>query len=210
MTSRSETPSVQPVVSDRVRAVATVAIGVYFVGLALAVLGNGSSGASALVRTIKSRLYSPWLVPAWLDIGHDHQLTYGLPQDADHVIELRAADQDRSVRLPANLRGERAARWRRLAAALAPAAEGEERAVSLMAAVGAGGFDDVGSEDVTVRVLRRRLPERLGAPIPDGFEQVATARVRRVGGEIQLIKVEPAGEVAPLVKPDAAAEESTR
>lgn len=209
MTPPSEKPSVQPVVSDRVRAVVTVAIGVYLVGLVLAVMGNGGSGASALVRTIKSRLYSPWLVPAWLDVGHDHHLTYGLPEDADHLIELRAAEKGKVVRLPGNVGGERAARWRRLAAAVAPAAEGDERAVALMAAVGAGGFDEVGSEDLSVRVLRRRLPERLGGAIPDGFEQAATARVRRVGGEIQLIKAEPEGEVAPLVKPDDVGEEDT-
>jgi hypothetical protein len=209
MTPLSEKPSVQPVVSDRVRAVVTVAIGVYLVGLVLAIMGNGSSGASALVRTIKSRLYSPSLVPAWLDVGHDHHLTYGMPEDADHVIELRAGEKGKVVRLPVNGRGERAARWRRLAAALAPAADGDERAVALLAAVGAGGFDEAGSEDLTVRVLRRRLPERLGAPIPDGFEQAATARVRRIGGEIQLIKSEPAGEVAPLVTPDGVTEEDT-
>ena len=52
MTPPSEKPSVQPVVSDRVRAVVTVAIGVYLVGLVLAVMGNGASPASALVRTI--------------------------------------------------------------------------------------------------------------------------------------------------------------
>jgi hypothetical protein len=207
MTVPSDKSSVHSVVSDRVRAVVSVVIGVYLVGLVLAVIGNGSSGASALVRTIKSRLYSPWLVPAWLDVGHDHHLTYGLPEDADHVIELRVGEKGKVVRLPGSVGGERAARWRRLAAALAPAAAGDERAVALMAAVGAGGFDEVGSEDLTVRVLRRRLPERFGAVIPDGFEQAATARVRRVGGEIQLIKAEPAGEVAPLVKPAAAAEE---
>ena len=112
-------------VSDRLRAAVTVALGVYLIGLVLALLGNGSSGASALVRTIKSRLYAPWLVPAWLDLGHDHHLTYGMPEDADHTLEVRATGDHKAtpLRLPGRLTGERAARWRRLAAAGAPASE---------------------------------------------------------------------------------------
>jgi hypothetical protein len=200
--------------SDAVRAAVTVALGVYLVGLVLALLGNGSSGASALVRTIKSRLYTPWLVPAWLDLGHDHHLTYGLPEDADHTIELRAtgADAAAALRLPGRLTGERAARWRRLAAALAPAASGDEQAVALTAAVATGGFDDLGTEDLTLRVLRRQLPERRELPLPTGSSVVNSARVRLVGGELQLIKADPPGEVAPLVTPaipPPAADEAT-
>lgn len=185
------------------RAAVTVALGVYLVGLALAVLGNGSSGASALVRTIKSRLYAPWLVPAWLDLGHDHHLTYGLPEDADHMIDLRAtgADAATALQFPGRLTGERAARWRRLAAALAPAAAGDDQAVALTAAVAAGAFDDLTTEDVTLRVLRRQFPVRRELPLPTGSNVVTSARVRRVGGELQLIKADPPGEVAPLVKP---------
>jgi hypothetical protein len=185
------------------RAAVTVALGVSLVGLVLAVLGNGSSGASALVRTIKGRLYAPWLVPAWLDLGHDHYLTYGLPEDADHTIELRAtgADSAAVLRLPGRLTGERAARWRRLAAALAPAAVGDDPAVALTAAVAAGGFDDLATEDVTLRVLRRQLPDRRELPLPTGSSVVTSARVRRVGGDLQLIKADPPGEVAPLVTP---------
>lgn len=185
------------------RAAVTVAIGVYLVGLVLALLGNTSSGASAVVRTIKGRLYAPWLVPAWLDLGHDHHLTYGLPEDADHAIELRAtgADAAAAVRFPGRLTGERAARWRRLAAAIAPAAAGDEQAVALAAAVAAGGFADLGTDDVTLRVLRRQLPDRRGLPLPTGSSVVVAARVRRVGGELQLIRADPPGEVAPLVTP---------
>lgn len=200
--------------SDATRAVVTVALGVYLVGLVLALLGNSSSGASALVRTIKSRLYAPWLVPAWLDLGHDHHLTYGLPEDADHTLEVRVtgAAATAALRFPGRLAGERAARWRRLAAALAPAAAGDDRAVALTAAVAAGGFDDLVAEDVTLRVLRRQLPDRRELPLPAGSSVVTSARVRRVGGELQLIKAEPAGEVAPLVTPAtprAAADEAT-
>jgi hypothetical protein len=201
-------------VSDWLRAAVTIALGVYLVGLVLAMLGNGSSGASALVRTIKSRLYAPWLVPAWLDLGHDHHLTYGLPEDADHTLELRAtgADTAAALRLPDRLTGERAARWRRLAAALAPAAAGDDQAVALTAAVAAGSFDDLATEDVVLRVLRRRLPERRALPLPTGSSVVTSARIRRVGGEIQLIKADPPGEVAPLVTPATprpAADEAT-
>ncbi|MGB8851994.1 MAG: hypothetical protein WCC69_00325 [Pirellulales bacterium] len=200
-------------VSDWLRAAVTVALGVYLIGLVLAVLGNGSSGASALIRTIKSRLYASWLVPVWLDLGHDHHLTYGLPEDADHTLELRATG-DRTatpLRLPGRLTGERAARWRRLAAALAR--EGDDQAVALAAAVAAGSFDDLGSEDVMLRVLRRQLPDRRALPLPTGSSVVTSARVRRVGGELQLIKADPPGEVAPLVTPatqQPAADEAPR
>jgi hypothetical protein len=201
-------------VSDAVRAAVTVALGVFLVGVVLAVLGNGSSGASSLVRTIKSRLYAPWLVPAWLDLGHDHHLTYGLPEDAEHTIELRAtADHTATpLRLPDRLTGERAARWRRLAAAIAPTADGDDQAVALMAAVAAGSFDELATEDVTLRVLRRQLPDRRALPLPTGSSVVTSARVRRVGGELQLIKADPPGEVAPLVTPATrrpAADEAT-
>lgn len=202
-----------PGTSDWLRAAVTIALAVYLVGLLLALLGNGSSGASALVRTIKSRLYAPWLVPAWLDLGHDHHLTYGLPEDADHALELRAmGDQTAApLRLPGRLTGERAARWRRLAAALAR--EGDDQAVALAAAVAAGSFDDLGSEDVMLRVLRRQLPDRRALPLPTGSSVVTSARVRRVGGELQLIKADPPGEVAPLVTPATprpAADEASR
>ena len=200
-------------VSDRLRAAVTVALGVYLIGLVLALLGNGSSGTSALVRTIKSRLYAPWLVPAWLDLGHDHHLTYGMPEDTDHTLEVRATGDHKAtpLRLPGRLTGERAARWRRLAAALAR--EGDDQAVALAAAVAAGSFDDLGSEDVMLRVLRRQLPDRRALPLPTGSSVVTSARVRRVGGELQLIKADPPGEVAPLVSPatqQPAADEATR
>jgi hypothetical protein len=201
-------------VSDAVRAAVTIALGVFLVGLVLAVLGNGSSGASALVRTIKNRLYAPWLVPAWIGLGHDHHLTYGLPEDADHSLELRATGDHTAtpLRLPGRLTGERAARWRRLAAALAPAAAGDDQAVALTAAVAAGSFDELATEDVTLRVLRRQLPDRRELPLPTGLNVVTSARVRRVGGELQLIKADPPGEVAPLVTPATrrpAADEAT-
>jgi hypothetical protein len=61
-------------------------------------------------------------------------------------------------------------------------------------------FDEVGAEDVTVRVLRTPLVDRDGPPT--ALVQASSARVRMVGGELQLIRAEPRGEVAPLVRPD--------
>ena len=48
------------------RGVVTILLALYLVGLLLCVAGNSASGSSALVRTIKTRLFSPWMVPLWL------------------------------------------------------------------------------------------------------------------------------------------------
>lgn len=189
--------------SETTRAVVTAAVAFYLFGLVLTIMGNTTSGSSALVRTLKSRLFSPWLAPAWLDLGFDHRLTWGLPEDGDHVLEIRAAASEAAravtLRRPDGLRGERAARWRRLARAVAVDGTEGDAAGTLAATVGAGGFAVVGN-DVTVRVLRHPLPERGGAA--GGIEQAFTARVRRVGGEVQLIRAEDRGAVAPLVRPE--------
>ena len=186
--------------SETTRAVVTVAVAFYLVGLVLTIMGNTTSGSSALVRTLKSRLFSPWLAPAWLDLGFDHRLTWGLPEDADHVLEIRpaasGAARGATLRRPDGLRGERAARWRRLARAVAVDGTEGDAAGALAAAVGAGGFALVGGDDVTGRVLRQPLPERGAAAAP--LEQAYEARVRRVGGEVQLIRAEEPGAVAPL------------
>jgi chloramphenicol 3-O-phosphotransferase len=191
-------PSAVP--SEAVRAAVTVALGVYLVGLLLTVLGNSSSGSSALVRTLKGRLFSPWLVPAWLDLGFEQHLTHGVPEDADHAIEIRRAgarrDDDAILRYPGAVGGERAARWRRLARAIATGGGGDPAV--LAAAVGRGGFTALDTQDVTVRVLRRMLPERNG-PADDGPpRQAYAARVRMVDGDLQLIGSEDRGELAPL------------
>ena len=193
--------------SDAVRAAVTAAIGVYLVGLLLTVLGNSSSGSSALVRTIKGRLFTPWLVPAWLDLGFEHHLTHGVPEDADHALEIRPAGPTRSdaavLRLPAAAGGERAAPWRRLARAIATGGAGDPAV--LAAAVGRGAFVALGAQDVTVRVLRRPLPERDAASDDGGPRQVYAARVRLVDGELQLMPREPRGELAPLLRSGEAA-----
>ena len=200
MAAQRSSPSTVP--TDAVRAAVTVALGVYLVGLLLTVLGNSTSGSSALVRTIKGRLFAPWLVPAWLDLGFEHHLTHGLPEDADHALEIRPTDpvwSEAVLRLPGAFGGERAARWRRLARAIATGAAGDPAV--LAAAVGRGAFPVLDAQDVRVRVLRRPLPER-NAPLDDGdLRQVYAARVRLMDGELQLLPSEPRGEVAPLVRP---------
>jgi hypothetical protein len=176
-----------------------VALAVYLVGLVLSIVGNTGSGSSAVVRTIKSRLFSPWMVPPWLDLGFDYRLTYGGDEDGDFSVEVRPQGDGKAatVRLPGRLTGERAARWRRLARSIA--VEDTDRDGLLAAAVGRGMFDDV-------RVLRTPLVDRGGpslAPV-----QASSARVRMVDGELQLIRTEPRGEVAPLVRADASGDPS--
>jgi len=188
--------------SETTRAVVSAVLLLYLVGLALSIAGNTASGSSVLVRTLKGRLFAPWLAPAWLDLGFDNRLTWGLPEDGDHVLEIRgrsaAAERGPVVRRwPDGLRGDRAARWRRLARAIAVDGEQGDAAGTLAAAAAAGGFAAVGGDDVTLRVLRHPLPERGVAA--GGLEQVYAARVRRVGGEVQLLRSEERGAVAPLV-----------
>lgn len=198
--------------SETAQAALSVAIGVYVVGLVLSILGNSVSGSSALVRTIKGRLFSPWMAPAWLDLGFDHPFTYGRPEDSDHVIEVRdhaaeGADAAGSViRFPATRTKERASRWRRLARSIAMAAA-EDAAAPLAAGVGEAGFAAIGDEDLTVRVLRQKGAERTTPRQPPRFEPVYAARVRRVDGELQLVELgddTKRAELAPLtaVEPD--------
>jgi hypothetical protein len=196
-------PAAETRFPEPLRAVVTVVLAVYFTGLTLSVAGNSGSGASALVRTIKGRLFSPWLVPAWLDLGFDHRLTHGLPDDADHVLEMVAYGPAGGgpLRFPGAVSGERARRWRRLARALAQ----PEGADELVAAVGRGAFDDLATDDLTVRVLRHEMHDRSAAAAP-GMERAFAARVRLAGGEVQLLRVEPRGEVAPLLKRPGRAE----
>jgi hypothetical protein len=188
------------------QAAVTVALAIYLLGLVLSIVGNTGSGSSAVVRTIKSRLFSPWMVPPWLDLGFDYRLTYGSDEDGDFSVEVRRQGDGKAapVRLPGRLSGERAARWRRLARSIA--VEDTDRDGLLAAAVGRGMFDEVGAEDVNVRVLRTPLVDR-GGP-PSAPVQAFSARVRMVGGELQLIRAEPRGEVAPLVQPDASGDPS--
>lgn len=201
-----------PAGSETVRAIVTVVLAVYLTGLGLGVFGDTSSGTSALVRTVKGRLFSPWLVPAWLDLGFDHRLTYGAPDDADHVLELarhdgrRPAPVDERLRLPGNRSGEQAARWRRLARA---AVQREPDSVTLdppfAAAVARGSFALLGGEDVSIRVLRWPLPDRLGGTLPAELEPVASGRVRLVAGDLQFIAAQERVELAPLARPAPAA-----
>ena len=194
--------------SETVRAAVTAALAVYLLGLLLTIAGNSSSGSSTLVRTLKDRLFAPWMVPAWLDLGFDYRLTYGGAEDADHVLEVRrfADATGRNVqRLPGTLRGERGARWRRLARSIALAKDDADRDGLLAASVGKGMFGRFGAEDLVVRVVRTPVADR-GAP-PGQATQAYAARVRMIGGELQLLRSEPRAELAPLVQP--AAQEAT-
>lgn len=188
-------------------AAVTVALAAYLIGLTLSIAGNSGSGSSALVRTIKGRLFSPWLVPPWLDLGFDNRLTYGQPEDADHVIEVRPTGDAaaKPLLLPGAAQGERAARWRRLARSIVAGVDDPDRDGLLATAVGEGLFDDIGAEDVTVRVLRRPLPDRTATAARPPQERAYEARVRSVGGEVQLIQSTGRGELAPLVAPEAQA-----
>ena len=193
--SDSKTPSAVT------QAAVTVALVVLLLGLVLSIAGNTGSGSSAVVRTIKSRLFAPWMVPPWLDLGFEYRLTHGSDEDGDFRIEVRRQGDGKAapVRLPGRLTGERAARWRRLARSIA--VEDADRDGLLAAAFGRGMFDELGADDVTVRVLRTPLVDR-GGP-PTASVQASSARVRMVGGELQLIRAEPRGEVAPLVRSEA-------
>lgn len=186
--------------SEPIRAAVTVAVAVYLIGLGLGVATNSLSGASTLLGTVKSRLYSPWLVPAWLDLAYDYRFTYGLDEDADHEIEVAIhAAAAPPLSLPGARRGERAARWRRLARTIAVGGLDEDGGV-VAAGVARGGFAQVGGDDLELRVLRLPHPEQSAVVAADA-EQVYTARIRTVGGDVQLIRDEPPGEVAPLATP---------
>lgn len=191
---------------DTGRGVATVCLVAVLTGLVLAVATNSSSGSSTLLRVIHGRLFAPWMNPLWLDLGHDTRLTYGLPEDADHFLEIApaSAPASRGTRVPApGDRSGQAARWRRLARAAALAEEeGADRAGLLSTAIGAGLLDAVGEEDVIVRFNRAIPPEREAAGRPPRVETIHQGRVRRVDGEIQWIPLPPPEEVAPLVRGD--------
>jgi hypothetical protein len=181
----------------------SVGIAVYLIGLLLAMAGNSVSGSSALVRTIKARLFSPWMQPAWLDLGFDHPLTYGSPENADHTLEVRSRTGEPVVMtLPGSRHGEQAARWRRLARVIAVASV-DGNVPPMVAGIGEGAFGDLASEDVTVRLLRRLLPERTAPSADDRPRQPYAARVRRVAGEIQVIELGGAAkeaELAPVLR----------
>jgi hypothetical protein len=204
---QSRTPTASPPDAARpsevVRAAVTAGLILCLIGLLLSIAGNSDSGSSALVRTLKGRLFSPWMTPPWLDLGFDYRLSYGSPEDADHAVDIRRHGDDRGgMSLPGTLTGERAARWRRLARAIALDADDADRDGLLAAAVGRGMFDDLGGEDVMVRVVRTPPTDRGAAAA--AAAPAYTARVRMARGELQLLRQEARAEVAPLVEPPAA------
>lgn len=195
----SRTPAADPAEIRRAAVTAAVALGL--TGLVLSIAGTSDSGSSALVRTIDERLFLPWRAPAWLDLGFDYRLTYGSAEDGDNALEIRRHGTDRrqAVTLPGSLTGERAARWRRLAGAIVADVDDADREGLLAAAVGRSMFGRLNAEDVTVRVLRTP-PTDHGGPVR-AAAPAYTARVRIAGGELQLLRQEAPGEVAPLVEP---------
>jgi hypothetical protein len=195
----------------------TIALCVYLLGFVLTVACNSGSGSSTLARTVKTKMFSPWMVPLWLDLGFDYRLTYGQYDDADHVIEVApwdAAGSAAAVRFPqAGSSGIAANRWRALAVALEPEALTEEMTGLLTASIAENLFDEIGEEDLRVRTLRARMPERREAEVDadeSPLEQAAVARVRRVAGSVQLLPVEQQRDVAPLVTPAGEKREGDR
>lgn len=189
--------------AESVRAFVTVALAAYLVGLVLGIAANGSSGTSVLLGTIKGRLFAPLLQPAWLDLGFDQRLTYGIDDDADHDLVITARGRAAPLRFPGTRSGEQAARWRRLARTIAVGGVDGDGSV-VAAGVGQGAFAAFGVDDVFVRVERFPQPDRAGGGGTSAVRAHA-ARVRRVDGETQLVRDEPRGEVAPLVRPREAA-----
>jgi len=198
---------------ETLRSPATLLLGLYLVGLGLCLAGNTASGTSLLIGTVKDRLFAPWMVPLWLDLGHDTRLTYGLPEDADHHLEIRLAGKlagkpagkgegrpTAALRLPAaGDHSERGARWRRLATAAVLAEEDAEQAGVLPAAIGAGVFAAAGADDLEIRIVRSVPPDYESARSTSRTETALEVRVRRRDGELQVIPLPPAEEVAPLI-----------
>ena len=185
------------------RAVATVCLVVYLVGLGLTVVGNTGSGASLIVSVVKGRLFSPLLVPPWLDLGFDHPVTYGQQADADHQLELRSHGAAGWQAGPgATAAGPAATRWQRLFRTVSTSEQEPGRQGLLPAGFAATLFAASGSEDIDLRIVVQPRPERqlpLATPEPVVAYQ---ARLRRLSsGELQLIKTEARREVAPVAAP---------
>lgn len=204
-TDPKSTPAGLP--SEAFRGVVSILLSLYLFGCVLTVAGNSGSGSSLLVSTVKSKLFSPWMVPLWLDLGFDYRLTYGQLDDADHVIVVEpwnAAGEATTIRFPAaGSSGIAANRWRTLAGWLEPEAVPEDVSGLLPTAVAESLFDELGSEDLRVRCLRFAMPERstFDAAAKPSLEQALVARVRRVAGSVQLLPVEEQRDVAPVVSP---------
>jgi hypothetical protein len=191
---------------EMLRGIISVALCVYLFGVVLTVAGNSGSGSSALVRNIKARIFSPWMVPLWLDLGFDERLTYGQLDDAQHVLELAAwpgGENASTVRFPAiTATGVGATRWRTLAAWLEPGRMDEDLTGLLQTSIATAAFSDLGTEDLRVRSLRVGMPERATFPImspENAWDEASAARVRRIAGGVQLLPVEAPRDLAPIV-----------
>ena len=213
-TERNE-PFSQPMQpSEMVRAVVSLFLAVYFFGMVLCIAGNSSSGSSVLVRTIKTKLFSPWLYPLWLDLGFDYHLTYGSVSDADFSISATAIQNGevQTLEYPsADMGSLRAARWRRMAKWMATSVEDPNRESALPSSIGSGMLKQRGVDEVSIAVIRNELFEPTDSRVTNRkniisrddvhVETVYSARMRLVSGEPQLIKNEVRRDVAPLVNP---------
>ena len=81
------------------------------------------------------------------------------------------------------------------------AEEDAEQAGVLPAAIGAGTFSAAGDDDLDIRVVRSMAPDYEAARSRGLSETALEVRVRRRDGELQLIPIPPAEEVAPLFNP---------
>lgn len=185
------------------RAVATVILAIYLVGLTLTVVANSGSGTAVVVGVVKGRLFDPWMTPAWLDLGFDYFLTYGQPADASHCLEVRSHEEADWRPYPeAKFIGPREVRWQRLLRAVVMSEDEPGREGLLPAALGAGFFGPTSSMDVDIRILVEPRPERQAPLAQPKSEVIYEARVRQFAdGEVQLIKAEGRREVAPVVAP---------
>jgi hypothetical protein len=86
-----------------------------------------------------------------------------------------------------------------LAKAAVIAEEDAEQAGVLPAAIGAGLFAAAGDEDLEVRFVRNVPPDYDARLAPPRAETALEVRVRRIDGDLQLIPMPPAEEVAPLI-----------
>jgi hypothetical protein len=80
-----------------------------------------------------------------------------------------------------------------------------DREALLPAAVGAGAFAPWNTRDLSLAVMRHLPPDRGDvlagqADVSGRDDEAYAARVRRVNGEVQLIKSTPSVELAPLLK----------
>ncbi|MDA7938382.1 hypothetical protein N9B71_04875 [Pirellulales bacterium] len=190
------------------RALATLVLVIYFIGLGLSVACNTESGSSLLLGVVKEKLFSFWKVSPWLDLGFDHFFTYGQQTDATHYLELRMhGDAGWITMSRPSVRTGESIRWQRLLHSAIASEEDLTREGILPAGFSEAAFAVCESDDIDLRILVLPRPERqapINAPAPIVLYQ---ARIRRIDdNDIQLIKSESRREMAPVVSQEGGAE----